>query len=68
MARILAGKEPFIYDPNILKEKYQHYTPWVDFEIISNEGARRTMTLRTNQSIPSNPIHIEDDLSWTKMN
>ena len=27
MARILAGKEPFIYDPNILKEKYQHYTP-----------------------------------------
>jgi hypothetical protein len=29
MARILAGKEPFIYDPNILKEKYQHYTPYV---------------------------------------
>ena len=27
MARILVGKEPFIYDTKILKEGFQHYTP-----------------------------------------
>jgi len=29
MVRILAGKEPFEYDTKILREGYQHYTPYV---------------------------------------
>jgi len=29
MVRILAGKEPFEYDTDILREGYQHYTPYV---------------------------------------
>lgn len=41
MVRILAGKEPFVYDANILREGYQHSTPYVRTEQLGHGTKRR---------------------------
>jgi len=41
MVRILGGKEPFIYDTKILKEGYEHSTPYIRTDQIGHSTVRR---------------------------